>query len=224
MPYIIKNGKTYTGNSVTLTQAQYNALSEEEKNNGITYYIYDSDAVLDASDVGLGAGSVETLAGSVAVIETSPATASHAVGSYIVWNGQLYSVIAPIDVGESLTVGSNITAKSVGSELTSLKSDLTWKLAGTKTGNGAVTIPSGWKEAWLLSVAKVSGGEQYFRFTNYIINGIGNSYLRNSYYDVSNAVEFSVTTYLNGNNVQIYQILRGSSDITNDSKLYVYYR
>lgn len=124
MPYIIKNGKTYTGNSISLTQAQYNALSDAEKNNGITYYIYDSDAVLDASDVGLGAGSVETLAGSVAVIETSPATASHAVGDYILWNGQLYTVIAPIDVGESLTVGSNITATSAGSELTSLKSGL----------------------------------------------------------------------------------------------------
>ena len=124
MPYIIKNGKTYTGNSVSLTQAQYNALSDAEKNNGITYYIYDSDAVLDASDVGLGTGSVETLAGSVAVIETSPATASHAVGSYIVWNGQLYEVTASIAVGETLTVGTNITAKTVGGELTTLKNGL----------------------------------------------------------------------------------------------------
>ena len=67
MPYIIKNGKTYTGNSVTLTQAQYDALSEAEKNNGTVYYIYDSDAVLDASDVRLGEGNVEDLAGGLGV-------------------------------------------------------------------------------------------------------------------------------------------------------------
>lgn len=121
MPYIIKNGLTYTGNLIPITQAQYEALSEAEKNNGIAYFIVDSDAVLDASDVGLGTGSVETLAGSVAVIETSPATAIHAVGDFILWDGQLYTVIAPIRVGQDLTVGSNITATSAGSEISALK-------------------------------------------------------------------------------------------------------
>lgn len=126
MPYIIKNGKTYTGNSVTLTQAQYDALSEVEKNNGTVYYIYDSDTVLDASDVALDNGTVEDLAGSVATIETSPATAIHAVGDFILWNGQLYTVTSAIAVGETLTVGSNITATSAGSEITELKSGLTF--------------------------------------------------------------------------------------------------
>ena len=127
MPYIIKNGKTYTGNSVTLTQAQYDALSEAEKNNGTAYYIYDSNAVMSADDVALDNGTVEDLAGSVATIESSPATAIHAVGDFILWNGQLYSVISPIDVGQTLTVGSNITATSAGSELTSLMSGLSNK-------------------------------------------------------------------------------------------------
>ena len=51
MSYIIKNGIAYAGNAVTVTQAQYDALSEAEKKNGTVYYIYDSDALLDASDV-----------------------------------------------------------------------------------------------------------------------------------------------------------------------------
>ena len=51
MPYIVKNGIPYAGNAVTVTQAQYDALSEAEKKNGTVYYIYDSDALLDASDV-----------------------------------------------------------------------------------------------------------------------------------------------------------------------------
>lgn len=138
MPYIIKNGLTYTGNLIPITQAQYEALSEAEKNNGIAYFIVDSDAVLDASDVGLGEGNVEDLAGSVAVIETSPATAIHAVGDFILWNGQLYSVIDAIRVGQTLTVGSNITATSAGSEISALKNGLTdvttTSLTNTATG------------------------------------------------------------------------------------------
>jgi hypothetical protein len=124
MPYQIKNGKVYGSNAVSLTQAQYDALSTAEKNNGTVYYIYDSEAVLDASDVSLGSGTVEDLAGSVAVIETSPTTATHAVGDYIVWNGQLYEVTTAIAVGETLTVGTNISAVSVGGELTSLNKGL----------------------------------------------------------------------------------------------------
>lgn len=124
MPYQIKNGIVYGSNAVSLTQAQYDALSTAEKNNGTVYYIYDSEAVLDASDVSLGSGTVEDLAGSVAVIETSPTTATHAVGSYLVYNGQLYEVTAAIAVGETLTVGTNISATTAGAELTSLNNDL----------------------------------------------------------------------------------------------------
>ena len=142
MPYQIKNGKVYGSNAVSLTQAQYDALSTAEKNNGTVYYIYDSEAVLDASDVSLGSGTVEDLAGSVAVIETSPTTATHAVGSYIVYNGQLYEVTAAIAVGETLTVGTNISATTVGAELTSLNNGLTIKtLTPTAVGSG-VTINS----------------------------------------------------------------------------------
>jgi hypothetical protein len=42
MPYQIKNGIVYGSNAVSLTQAQYDALSTAEKNNGTVYYIYDS--------------------------------------------------------------------------------------------------------------------------------------------------------------------------------------
>lgn len=65
-----------------------------------------------------------TLVGSVAPFETSPATSSHAVGSYLVWNYQLYKVTAAISVGETLVVGSNISATSTGEELSALNSDL----------------------------------------------------------------------------------------------------
>lgn len=149
MPYQIKNGIVYGSNAVSLTQAQYDALSTAEKNNGTVYYIYDSDdAVFDAEDVGLAdGGNVQTLAGSVAVIETSPATAIHAVGDYIVWNGQLYEVTTAIAVGETLTVGTNISATTVGEELTALNNGLTPLSEVVKTitvrSSAPITIQTG---------------------------------------------------------------------------------
>lgn len=133
MPVIIKNGKVYGDRSVTLSQAEYNALSEVEKNNGTTYYIYDVNSFVQANEVGLDGGTVEDLAGSVATIETSPATAAHSFGEFILWNGTLYSVTAAISVGETLTVGSNITATSAGEELQALKNGLTPSIIGTKS-------------------------------------------------------------------------------------------
>lgn len=125
MPYQIKNGIIYSGNAVTLTQAQYDALPTIQKNNGTVYYIYDSNDIVDAEDVGVNGGNVEDLAGSVATFETSQATSSHAVGEYILYQANLYKVIAPIDSGETLTVGSNIESAKVGDELSELKNGLT---------------------------------------------------------------------------------------------------
>ena len=48
--------------------------------------------------------------GSLATIEASPATQAHAVGDYIVYNGQLYKVTAAISPGETLTPGTNTAA------------------------------------------------------------------------------------------------------------------
>lgn len=63
--------------------------------------------------------------GNIATIESSPASANHAVGEFIVYNGQMYSVISAITAGNALVVGTNISATSAGDELSSLKSGLT---------------------------------------------------------------------------------------------------
>lgn len=143
MPIIIKNGKVYGDRSVTLSQAEYNALSEVEKNNGTTYYIYDVNGVVTADDVALDGGTVETLAGSVATFESSPATATHEVGDHILWNGQLYTVTAAIAVGETLTVGTNITSTNVGSELTALNAGLTVKQGDCRLNSASLNHGGG---------------------------------------------------------------------------------
>lgn len=42
--------------------------------------------------------------------ETSVATSAHAVDTFLIYNKTLYRVIAPIAVGDTLTVGTNIDA------------------------------------------------------------------------------------------------------------------
>lgn len=124
MPTIIKNGRNYSGTSVSLTQAEYDVLPEITKMNGTTYFITDSEVVLNAKDVALDEGNLNDLAGSVATIETSPATANHEVGEYILWNGVLYTVTSAIATGENLVVNSNISVRTIGTELQTLNNGL----------------------------------------------------------------------------------------------------
>lgn len=142
MPYQIKNGIIYSGNAVTLTQAQYDALTTAEKNNGTVYYIYDSDAMIEAQEVGLDGGNVETLAGSVATFESSPSTAVHDEGEYILYQAQLYKVTSAIAVGEDLTVGSNIEATNLGNELNNglLHLDKLWENPSPTASYSAQTV------------------------------------------------------------------------------------
>jgi len=60
------------------------------------------------------------LSESIAPTETSPATQTHASGTYIMYQNRLYKVIASIAVGETLTVGTNIQATTIMAELLAL--------------------------------------------------------------------------------------------------------
>jgi hypothetical protein len=61
--------------------------------------------------------STRKLAGSLAMIETSPATANHAVGDYLMLNNRLCKVTASIATGEQIIVGSNVQYTTVADEL-----------------------------------------------------------------------------------------------------------
>lgn len=63
--------------------------------------------------------------GSMATIELSPVQNSYAVGDFLVWKGQLYKVTAAIASGETLVIGTNIEAVTIGTELTQLNNGLT---------------------------------------------------------------------------------------------------
>lgn len=58
----------------------------------------------------------------VAHVETSPSANNYAVGSYLMYNYQLYKVTSAITTGEALVEGTNITATTVMAELLALNS------------------------------------------------------------------------------------------------------
>lgn len=89
-----------------------------------------SSIELDASDIAVGSGTVDDLVGSIATVETSPTTASHAAGELIVYNGQLYRVTAAITTGQTLTVGSNIASTNVSSVIDDLFEGTAHSLTG----------------------------------------------------------------------------------------------
>lgn len=113
----------------------------------IAEYVASSVAITSLTPTYVMATSGSVLPGSVATVEVSPAVANHSVGDFIMYGGQLYSVTAAISVGESLTPGTNITATSAGSELTSLKAGL--------TNVTYITISVGRIKGWCYKVGKI---------------------------------------------------------------------
>lgn len=88
--------KTYFQNGVVPTTRRINNK------------LLSSDITLSASDVGAA------VSGDLAPVESSStASTNYAVGSYLVYNGILYSVTAAIASGETITPGTNVTAVTV---------------------------------------------------------------------------------------------------------------
>ena len=126
--------------------------------------------------------------GSLAMIESSPATANHSAGSYLVYDGVLYKVRSAIAAGETLVPGTNITATTAGAELTSLNNGLNGLIIvpfqksvslpeGSETSPSITTVsvdefvPSGYT---MLTYAA-----QFNRYTlPYIYGGIGKTFIR----------------------------------------------
>lgn len=112
--------------TVQLTPAQltllegYNYITTNA--NSISLDYYGSEATNVQAEINEFETKIDRLAGSIAQIEVSPATATHKVGDLIVWNSQLYKVMSAIAVGETLSVGSNVAATSVGD----LRKKLLW--------------------------------------------------------------------------------------------------
>lgn len=113
-----------TPTTVSLTPTQlallegYNILTTDGNNINLRYTGTVASNV--QSEIDEFEESTRTLAGSLAMIETSPATANHAVGSYLMLNNRLCKVTSAIATGEQIIVGSNVQYTTVAEELTAI--------------------------------------------------------------------------------------------------------
>lgn len=127
--------KLATPQTYQLTPAQLTLIKDYNyiTSNGTTISLdyYGSEATNVQAEIAEFETSIDRLTGSLATIETSPATATHAVGDLIVWNSQLYKVISAIAVGETLSVGTNVAETSVGDEITTTSSETISPTLGT---------------------------------------------------------------------------------------------
>lgn len=67
---------------------------------------------------------IDAFAGDIATVEESPSVAAHSEGELLVYAGHLYKVTAAIAIGDSLTLGTNVTPANVGTELSALRTDV----------------------------------------------------------------------------------------------------
>lgn len=83
----------------------------------------------------------DQLAKNTAQIESAgTATNAHSVGEYVMISNALYKVTASVAKGDTWTIGTNVTAANIGSEIGSLKSDLANRKAYYAVNIGSVTV------------------------------------------------------------------------------------
>ena len=105
----------------TLTPSQlallegYNILTTDGDTINLRYIGSEASNVQDEIDE--FEESTRRLASSLAMVETSPATANHAVGDYLMLNNRLCKATAAIATGESIIVGTNVSYTTVADEL-----------------------------------------------------------------------------------------------------------
>lgn len=104
---------------VELTQAQYDALSDEAKMLDVIYLITDSpDNYLD-----------EVFGDFATVEHTDTASKAYAVGDYLVYDNKFYLVTDNIAQDDTITPGTNVKQTTVGDEFGSFKKAKTFSSA-----------------------------------------------------------------------------------------------
>ena len=133
------DGMTSGADAVTIKTVKVNGTAltpDSNKAVNVTVPTLANNATTTAGGMALDARMGKTLsdqasqlAKNTAQIETAgTATNAHSVGEYVMISNALYKVTASVAKGDAWTIGTNVTATNVGSEIGSLKSDLANKL------------------------------------------------------------------------------------------------
>lgn len=126
-------------NTVTIKTVKVNGTAltpDSSKAVNVTVPTLANNATTTAGGMALDARMGKTLADqasqlaqNTAQIETAgTATSAHSAGEYVMISNALYKVTASVAKGDTWTIGTNVTAANIGSEISSLKSDLANKL------------------------------------------------------------------------------------------------
>ena len=116
---------TLTDGSKTSFQVTNGVSIEDIQRTGVeanvdTYTIYLSDGTTSTFTVTNGRDTHAQMAERV----TSPATLAYAVGDYVTFNDLFCEVTAPIAVGDTFAIGTNLNATTVGDEMETIKSSI----------------------------------------------------------------------------------------------------
>lgn len=134
--YIYVEIDTSSDDVITLNSAlaPFTPTYEDINTNGaiaqmiLAEYTATAVAVTGVTPVYERAAASAVKAGSIATVESAQATQNHAVGDYVLLNGQLYVVTAAVNTGETFVEGTNISAAVIGDALTALNTGLTDEL------------------------------------------------------------------------------------------------
>ena len=194
-------GQVLTKNSSTDGDASW----QTSPSGGGGTWGYISGTLTDQTDL-VAALDAKANASNLATIESSTtASQAYSEGDYLVLSGQLYEVIADIDTGETLTVGTNISATTVGSELTALNNGL------TSLENNPVII---WKTSTRSNISHATGANYWTMNDNFPAKaGYTRKIFGISISDTSGSV-VPIGTYFSGDTPVIRTRNVGSATVT----------
>lgn len=221
--------------SLNSALAPFTPTYEDINTNGavaqmiIAEYTATAVAVTGVTAVYEKAAASSVKAGSIATVESAQATENHSAGDYILLNGQMYLVTASVSVGETFVEGTNITAVSIGDELTALNAGLTYKLKGTVTGATVISYPANFDVA-KITIEYVFGGSTNFCYTFELtkaeladLTSSSYRFYRQGYY--YSASDSGVCTLATTSDFIVLNTLRhGTTDYSASAKVTMYYR
>lgn len=169
--YIYVEIDTSSDDVITLNSAlaPFTPTYEDINTNGaiaqmiLAEYTATAVAVTGVTPVYERAAASAVKAGSIATVESAQATQNHAVGDYILLNGQLYVVTAAVNTGESFVEGTNISAAVIGDTLTALNNgliqmDLLWTNPNPSASFSPQTISLDLSEYDMVMVSAYAAG------------------------------------------------------------------
>jgi len=132
--YVLQNNVVQASTIPTATASiagkiiQYVGATTNDYTNGYFYECYETATtnVYDWRMVDIAAGSIaidtrlNDIVGDIATVESATAVAAHSINDFLIYNGDFYKVINTINIGDNLTVNTNIKKTTISDELKAL--------------------------------------------------------------------------------------------------------